>query len=66
MRKSELQGLRQDLHDLYDVLAGIGMEIDAVKEILRAAVKEATGEDPLAGTMYEDDHDGPLPSFLNH
>jgi len=64
MGESDLEGVREDLHNLYSVLAGIVLELNAVKMILRAAVKAQTGEDPLKGTIHEDNHDGGAPAGL--
>jgi hypothetical protein len=38
------------LADVVDTLEGIGLELEAIKIILRAYVTEGIGRDPLAGT----------------
>jgi hypothetical protein len=49
--------LHTDLRDLYDAVAGLGVELEALVTIARAVVKERYGHDPLEGTVYAADDD---------
>jgi hypothetical protein len=46
------------LQDIYDALAGIGVELDALVEIERARAMYELGFDPLHGTKYDEERDG--------
>jgi hypothetical protein len=43
------------LGDVVDVLQGIGLELEAIKIILRVYVTAVVGRDPLAGTYLDEE-----------
>jgi hypothetical protein len=43
------------LANVVDALQGSGLELEAIKIILRAYVTEGIGRDPLAGTYLDED-----------
>jgi hypothetical protein len=43
------------LADVVDALQGIGLELEAIKIILRVYVTYVVGRDPLAGTYHLDE-----------
>jgi len=45
--RGEIQELRGDLHDLYDAITGLGIELEALNMSTRALTAHLIGEDPL-------------------
>jgi hypothetical protein len=50
--RGEIQELRGDLHDLYDVIGGLGIELETLNMSVRALTAHLTGEDPLEDSLY--------------
>jgi hypothetical protein len=48
----DLQEIRSDLHDLYDVIASVGIELEAINMSVRALTAHLIGEDPLRNSLY--------------
>jgi hypothetical protein len=49
--------LEAAVQDVYNAVAGVGLELEALVRITRAYVRHVTGDDPLAGTLYDADED---------
>src|SRR5215203_2541460 len=69
MEGRDLQELRGDLHDLYDAIGGLGIELAALNMSVRSLTAHLTGEDPLRDSLY---YGGPVeeaapepPSWVN-
>jgi hypothetical protein len=43
---------REDLHDLYDAITGLGIELEALNMSVRSLTAHLTGEDPLRDSLY--------------
>jgi len=52
MQDRQLQELRGDLHDLYDAIGGLGIELEARNMSVRALAAHLIGEDPLRDSLY--------------
>jgi hypothetical protein len=70
MEARDLQELRGDLHDLYDAIGSLGIELEAMNMSVRALTAHLTGEDPLKDSLYyggEQDGDRDLhpPEWVN-
>jgi hypothetical protein len=52
MEGRDLQEVRGDLHDLYDAIGGLGIELEALNMSVRALTAHLTGEDPLRDSLY--------------
>jgi len=57
--EQQLQELRGDLHDLYDGITGLGIELVALNQSVRALTAHLTGEDPLRDSLYFGSEAGP-------
>jgi hypothetical protein len=52
MEGRDLQELRGDLHDVCDGITGLGIELEALNQSVRALTAHLTGEDPLRDSLY--------------
>jgi hypothetical protein len=43
---------REDVHDLYDAITGLGIGLEALNMSVRALTAHLTGEDPLRDSLY--------------
>jgi hypothetical protein len=43
---------REDIHDLYDAITGLGIELEALNMSVRALTAHLIGEDPLRDSLY--------------
>jgi hypothetical protein len=48
----DLQELRGDLHDLYDAIGVLAIELEALNMSVRALTAHLVGEDPLRDSLY--------------
>jgi hypothetical protein len=61
MEGRDLQEVRGDLHDLYDAIGGLGIELEALNMSVRALTAHLIGEDPLRDSLYFGGERGPDP-----
>jgi hypothetical protein len=53
MEDRQIQDLRTDVQDVASMLAGVGVELEALNKLVRFYVEETTGHDPLLGSSYD-------------
>jgi hypothetical protein len=53
MEDRQIQDLRTDVQDVASMLAGVGVELEALNKLVRFYVEETTGHDPPLGSSYD-------------